>query len=253
LFKEKDLPKSLLTFYGGLIMACLKKRGRTYYAQYYLGNRQVRVSLQTESLQFAKEKVRQIESALARGEDSPLPTRTPIKDVVNAYVNHIRGYKTAKSAQTDVYYLRVIFGAICPALEITSRKVTDKSKKRPAKEEHDKRLVPKVIEAQYFEQITTAAISEFISSQVRNRGLAAKTANRYREIFMRLFNWAMAEKGVKMPRDKNPVNGVSRYKEKAPEIRFLTLAQIDEQLKTLEDSPQLQTMVAMYIYAGLPP
>jgi hypothetical protein len=83
-------------------MACLKKRGKTYYAQYYLGNRQIRVSLQTDSSQLAKEKVRQIESNLARGQDSPLPTRIPIKDVLNAYVEHIRGYKTAKSAQTDV-------------------------------------------------------------------------------------------------------------------------------------------------------
>jgi integrase len=232
-------------------MAGLYKRGKVYYAMYFVGSKKHRISLQTDSLQFAKEKVRQIESGLARGEDSPLPSRTPIKDVVNAYVDHIRGYKTAKSAQTDVYYLRAMFGAICPALEITSRKVTDKSKKRPAKEGQDKRIAPKVIEANSFEQITTAAISEFISSQVRSRGLAAKTANRYREILMRLFNWAMAEKGVKMPGDKNPVCGASRYKEKAPEIRFLTLAQIDEQLTALQESPQLQVMAAMYIYAGL--
>ena len=33
-----------------------------------------------------------------------------------------------------------------------------------------------------------------------------------------------------MPGDKNPVAKVARYKESAPEIRFLTLAQIDEQL-----------------------
>jgi len=112
-------------------MACLKKRGKNYYAQYYIGAKQTRVCLHTESLQIAKEKVRQIESALVRGEDTPLPTRTSIADVVNAYVERIRTSKTAKSAQTDVYYLRTMFGAICPALEITSRKVTPKAKKRP--------------------------------------------------------------------------------------------------------------------------
>jgi hypothetical protein len=148
-------------------MAGLYKRGKVYYAMYFVGSKKHRLSLQTESLQLAKEKVRQIASALARGQDCPLPSRTPIKDVVNANVEHIRGKKTAKSAQTDVYYLRAMFGAICPALEITSRKVTDKCKKRPAKEGQDKRIAPKVIEAQCFEQITTAAIAEFISSQVR--------------------------------------------------------------------------------------
>ena len=54
-----------------------------------------------------------------------------------------------------------------------------------------------------------------------------------------------------MPGDINPVSKVSKYKEKAPEIRFLTLAQIDEQLKALEGYPLLQPLVAMYIYAGL--
>ena len=54
-----------------------------------------------------------------------------------------------------------------------------------------------------------------------------------------------------MPGDKNPAAVVSRYQEQAARIRFLTLAQIEEQLDALQDYPQLQTMVAMYIYAGL--
>ena len=44
---------------------------------------------------------------------------------------------------------------------------------------------------------------------------------------------------------------VERYKERAPEIRYLTLAQIDEQLRVLRFKLQLQTMVAILIYAGL--
>jgi hypothetical protein len=44
---------------------------------------------------------------------------------------------------------------------------------------------------------------------------------------------------------------VDRYKERASEIRYLTLPQIDEQLNGLTDAPQLQTMVATLIYAGL--
>lgn len=91
-------------------MASLKKRGSVYYAQYYVGGNQ-RVSLQTDSYQVAKEKLRQIEANLARGEESPLPTRTPIAEVLTAYVEHIRARKTPKSAQTDIYYLREAFGA----------------------------------------------------------------------------------------------------------------------------------------------
>ena len=123
--------------------------------------------------------------------------------------------------------------------------------KRPPKPGQDRRCKLRTIEASYFEQITTADIANFITTHVRSRGLAPKTANRYREIVYRLFNWAMQEGGVKMPGDKNPAAAVSRYKEHASKIRFLSMVQIDEQLKILADYPQLQNMVAMYIYAGL--
>jgi hypothetical protein len=78
-------------------MAGLYKREKNYYAMCYVGSRKHRISLQTDSLQLAKEKIRQIESGLARGGDCPLPTRTPIKDLLNAYIEHIRGYKTARA------------------------------------------------------------------------------------------------------------------------------------------------------------
>ena len=102
-----------------------------------------------------------------------------------------------------------------------------------------------------FRRPTTADVAGFISAHVHSRGLAPRTANRYREIVCRLFSWAMNEGGVKIPGGKNPVLAVSRYREHAAQIRFLTLPQIDEQLAGLQDTPQLQTMVALYIYAGL--
>ncbi len=229
----------------------LKKRGKVYYAQYYIGTKQKRVSLETMSYQVAKEKIRDIESALSMGSDSPLPSKTPLEKILQKYVVHIRTVKTAKSAQTDVYYLRQMFGPICTGLQVTIRKVSAKALKRPPKPGQDRRFKASVIEVGYFEQITTEAISSFISAKVRSTGIAPKTANRYREIMCRLFNWAMAEGGVKMPNDKNPAAKVGRYKESAPKIRFLTLPQIDEQLNALSDCPQIKIMVAMYIYAGL--
>lgn len=54
-----------------------------------------------------------------------------------------------------------------------------------------------------------------------------------------------------MPGEKNPAATVERYRESAPEIRYLSLQQIDEQLTALTDRLQLQTMVAVLIYAGL--
>ena len=117
-----------------------------------------------------------------RGDLNPLPTKTPIADVVTAYVEQIRAVKTAKSAQTDIYYLRDAFGPICPALQVTSRKLSPATRKRPPKPAQDRRRRAKVIEAQCFEQITTVDIAAFISGQVQSRGLSPKTANRYLEI-----------------------------------------------------------------------
>jgi integrase len=140
---------------------------------------------------------------------------------------------------------------ICEALQVTSRKLSPLAKKRPPKEGQDRRRRALVIEAPCFEQISTAHVSAFITGQVQSRGLAPKTANRYREILHRMFTWAMEEYGIRMPAERNPVGKVARYKERAPEIRFLTFSQIDEQLAALEDHPRLQTMVAVLIYAGL--
>ena len=61
----------------------------------------------------------------------------------------------------------------------------------------------------------------------------------------------MEQNGIRMPGDKNPAAKVERHKERASTISFLTLEEIDWQLKTLEDHPNLQTMVAVYIYSGL--
>ncbi|MEM6391297.1 MAG: hypothetical protein AAF797_00815 [Planctomycetota bacterium] len=115
----------------------------------------------------------------------------------------------------------------------------------------DQRYKSPVIDASCFEQITTAQISQFISAQVRWRGLAPETANRYREIMVRLFNWSMREGGVLTPGKVNPAAEVERYREHAPQIRFLSLEDIDQQLHALRSRPQLQAMVAVLIYAGL--
>ena len=233
-------------------MASLKKRGDSYYLQFYLpGKKQQRINLHTDSLQIAKEKLRKFESAKARGNDSPLPTRTSIPQVLEAYVQYIRNAKTAKSAQTDIYYLRSLFGPVTDALKVTSRELSAKVKKRPPKPGQDQRRKARVIEAGCFEQITTAQLAAFISGQMASRGLAPKTANRFRDTASALFSWAMTQHGVRMPEDKNPAAGVKKLKETAPEISFLTFDQVKDQLAKLGDSHQLQAMVATFIYAGL--
>lgn len=229
-------------------VASLLKRGGTFYIQWYEGKRKRRRSLGTDSRPIAKEELRQFESAQFRGDPSPLPTRTPVGEVVAAYIEHMKAHRPERSWRKDLTHLREAFGECCPALVLES----DRARKcRDQRYPTDRRRKLWPLAASHFEEITTAAVSEFIAERVRVRGLMPKTANRYREVIGKVFNWAMKTDFVRMPLDRNPVARVARYREPAPEIRFLTLEQIDEQLRVLESHPQLQIMVATLIYAGL--
>lgn len=228
-------------------MASLKKRGNTYYAQYYVGEKQVRRSLQTSSYQLAKEKLRKLESALFRGEDIARPTKTPLAEIVGAYVDHIRATKTAHSVRSDLWYLSDLFGPICEDLSKTGTE----AKGRRGKGRSRRKANRFRIQSQYVEHVTVGEIAEVIAGRIRDEGIAPKTANRYREVLSRLFSWAMDQRGVRMPGGVNPAAKVERQRESAPEIRFLTKPQIALQLDALADCPLLQTMVAVYIYAGL--
>ncbi len=229
-------------------MASLIKRGNTFHIQWYEGGTQRRRSLRTDSLQIAKEKLRQFESARLRGEDSPLPTRTPIGEVVAAYIEHIKAHKTENSWRKDLSYLRELFGPVCPALEVPDGRA---AKCRDHRSKRDRRVKLRPMEAECFEAITTAMITDFIATRVRERGYAPKTANRYREVVGRVFSLALKEGRIRTAGGANPATRVERYRERAPEIRYLTLAQIDEQLDALRFNPRLQVMVATLIYAGL--
>ena len=115
-------------------MASLIKRGNFYYAQYMVGKKAKRVSLETSSLQLAKDKVRQLESSFYRGGDNPLPTKTPIADVVTDYIEYMGTRKTARSVVRDTYYLRESFGPICPALTLKNAKISVNGKKHPTRQ-----------------------------------------------------------------------------------------------------------------------
>jgi hypothetical protein len=153
------------------------KSGSVFYIQYWEGGRQKRQRAH-KSERIAKQMLRDFEMAQATGDSClAFPTKTPVAEIVSAYVEHIRVAKTGKSAQTDIYYLRDAFGPICEALEITSRSLSATAKKRPPKPRQDRRRKAPVISASHIE----SHISKFIAGRMASGGLKPKTGNRIRD------------------------------------------------------------------------
>lgn len=109
------------------------------------------------------------------------------------------------------------------------------------------------VRADFLEEITTGKIEGFLTRRISEDGIAPKTANRYREVLHRMFNYAIKNWNF-VPSDRrnmNPAALVERRREPLRKFRFLNTLQIHRQLQVLKDEPTLQAMVATYIYAGL--
>src|SRR5258708_38294752 len=89
-------------------------RNDCYYIQYRVGDKTKRECLYTNVKQIAEQKLRDFETAQARGEEPSQTTKTPITDVLTKCVAYIRTRKTEKSVQTEIYYLREAFGPVAP-------------------------------------------------------------------------------------------------------------------------------------------
>jgi integrase len=103
------------------------------------------------------------------------------------------------------------------------------------------------------EDLSVEIISGYIRERIMEDHIAAKTANRIRDVLHRMFSYAIEHHGYVCPdhRYRNPVEGVRRAQEGAPVITWLTTEQIREQLRVLQDLPTLHALVATLIYAGL--
>ena len=99
-------------------MAGLIKRGKKFYLLYYVGKKQKRVALDTSSQQFAEEKLRQFESAMFCGADNPLPTKTPLSQVIEKYIFQLQARTRDENVKKVVTYIRATFGQISESLKM---------------------------------------------------------------------------------------------------------------------------------------
>jgi integrase len=215
-------------------MASIYQRGGTWYIKYYVPGsiKPIRKSLQTTEKKIAQAKMAEKVTALNLGDDSPFPTKTPISQVLESFIQNSYSRRDTDSVGKDLSNLRSMFGLVCPSLAYSNQRIAEKkaalSKKRGKNTGY---VAP--LEAICFEAITTWQLSEWLSNYINANSLKPKTANRYREVLQKLFSYAINDCHLKFPGGMNPAANIKRYRQGAPVIVFLTLEEIDEQLRVL--------------------
>lgn len=226
-------------------MASLYKRGETYWIAYTVSGKRVLRSLHTPNERIARDTKKQIEYELMTG-DLQTESRLELPFIVEEFCRHLRARSPHKARGNDISKLRCFFGPICESLQLGMLGGT--SKKRCA----DK-YAGAHVKATVLEELSAEMINQFISARLRQNKWSPKTANGLREILHRLFNYAIKHHGFRS-RDRrypNPAAAVERIREPAPEIRFLTLKQVERQLQILRGHPFIHALAATFIYAGL--
>ena len=231
-------------------MASLFRRGRIWWIDAGVAGQRQRWSLGTTNEQIARRKLKKYEYEQSTGE-LKLPSLTPIEPFLQSFCEHLETTRSSKAYKNDISYLRTFFGPACDALKPRSTRNHRHAPKRSIKVKD--KLPRRHVHVATLEELTPAMIAEHITRRIRLDGIAAKTANRMREVLHVLFNCAIRQHGFRAldRRFPNPVDAVPRRREADPEIRFLSAEQIDEQLEVLSDHPHLQVIVATYIYAGI--
>lgn len=230
-------------------MAHLYKRGCKFWISYYLSGKLVQKSLKTKNERVALAKKKRLEYELALG-DLHVASKTPLPAILEAFCKELMATRTFKSYKNDFSRLRVFFGPVCDLLEpgVPGAKFGTKN----AKAGHDK-YAGKHVKAELLEDISAEVINRFIAARIQQDNWSPKTANLMRQTLHKLFAYAIKHYGFRS-RDRkyaNPLAGVDRKREPAPQIRFLRSDDILVQLRVLAEARVMHAMVSIYIYAGL--
>ena len=232
-------------------MASIYRRGKVWWIKYHVKGSRVQRSLHTTSERVARTRRSKLEDDLATN-GLIMPSETPLEPFLEDFCQHLKTIRTPKSYKNDLSYLRIFFGPVCRSLLPGNTCNTSKMlrKESPRLQEP---LKGRHIKVGLLEEVTSEIVSRFITRRVREDGISPKTANRLREVLHRMFAYALKEKGYRGDDGTrfNPVDNVERRKENAPNIRFLNLNEIMEQLYVLKNHSTLEAIVATLIYAGL--
>lgn len=234
-------------------MAGIYLRGKTWWVRYRVGGQNIQKSLGTSNKREAEALKKKYEAAKV---SNLLQTesRTPIRDVLDSLAIHWRMNRPHKSAENDLSRLRRIFGVdACQSLAYPNRTASKFMENTPTPLKRLDRRSGTYLIARTLEEVSSQAISEFLTQYQQEHSVCAKTLNRYRAVLGSLFTFAEQYKGYICPERgvKSPIGLVKPIKEAAKPIQYLRHEEISTQLEALADQPEIRALVAVYIYAGL--
>ena len=228
-----------------------RKNGKQiWWVSYYHNGKRYRYSLRTADERIARKKLKKLEGELVTNE-LETKSRTPVGPFLEAFSGHLLATRTHKSYKNDISYLRIFFGPVCKALQ--PKTSHNRHHRSAITGNASDRFRGRHVSVKLLEEVTPNVISTFINTRITRDGISPKTANRMREVLHVMFNYAIrqCQFNATEKRYPNPVDAVPRYREEQSVIRFLTLDQIDQQLKVLKVNPTLHAMVATLIYTGV--
>lgn len=227
-------------------MASLFKRRSQFWVCYYINGKRIQQSLKTSNERIARDKVKKIEYEMALG-DLHQATKIPLQVILEDFSKYLRSTRTYKSYKNDISRLRTFFGPISDSLKPGGKRGGQCQQGTKDKYKHVH------VRAELLEDISHLAINKFLSDRVEYNKWKPKTVNLMRQTLHKLFSYAIKHHGF-CSRDRrypNPVTGVERMKEPAPDIRYLELEEITTQLEAVKESHVVHALVATYVYAGL--
>lgn len=204
----------------------LYRRGGVFWAKFYVPTEQgdvlVRHSLKTRDEKEAKRKLVEIAHKGNEGRMLP-PSKTFLFSVIEEYKKYHEQRVTYNTWRHDAEYLKQF------EKWLSGRRVV--------------RL----------EQVTGRLVLDYLTAKTEDRGWKPKTWNRALGVVRGLFKYALKYCGFvsKDPRHDNPAKAIEPRKVPRPVIRYLTREQIIGQLDALKRHPEMQAIVATFIFAGL--
>jgi hypothetical protein len=152
----------------------LYRRGKVWWIQYRIGGKNVQRSLETESEQLAKLKLKQIEGLHVSGELG-LPRHTPVQSFLEFFCDHLQQRRSKTSYRADISYLRNLFGPLCKALKT---KAQIEAEKKGAKTHEAESFPATSMSARRPEDVAPGLVNYSSFEHVQTDRISPKTADR---------------------------------------------------------------------------